>query len=431
MATVAVPSKPVADSARSLRSALAAEWREVGGLGRLATAGLLVSGLVAIVLGSWIEVSVHRHLLGVRTEVLQGIVDDLAADGLLPLGASVRVPKQTIDAAVEHRLIGGEIVGVAIYDAAGAAVYGGSRGVAIPTASAVERLPHVEQHDDGLLHFVLPAQAPDGLVLGSLEVLQQATSFNEVLARVRRNVWFSISTGLGTLGIAMGALTIAHARALDRRRRHAERLLQELLGIEDRERRRIVGSLHDDVGQPLYRLLYGLEGCRARLDGQQEIGAELGRLTSLVREVDRTLRAELRELHRSSIEALDLAAGLTAAARACREECGLLVEVAVSVQTEPPIVVRSVLLRTVQEALVNVRKHAQATAVSIRADGDERRVAIEVVDDGIGPTGPYGLGLTTASARLASLGGGLTLGRTPGGRTVLSVWAPVEGEVEP
>ncbi len=432
MATVAATSEsgPIADRARSVRSALAVEWREVGGLGRLATAGLLVSGIVAIVLGLWIQASVHRHLLQVRTELLQGIVDDLTTEQLLPLGESLRVPKGTIDAAVEHRLIGGEIVGVAIYDATGVTVYGDPSGTDMSAALAGGGLPHVEQHRDGLLHFLLPVQAPDGRVLGRLEVFQQATSFNEVLARVRRNVWLSISTGLAMLGIAMGAFTVAHGRVLDRRRRHAEQLLRDLLRIEDRERHRIVGALHDDVGQPLYRLLYGLEGCRARLDDRGEIDAELRRLTSLVREVDSTLRDELHKLHRSGVEALDLMSGLEAAARDCREECGLSVEVAGKIRSEPPTVVRSVLLRAVQEGLVNVRKHAQASAVSIHADSDGRQVAIEVVDDGVGPTGLRGLGLTTAAARLDSLGGGLALGRTSAGGTVLRVWAPLDGEVK-
>lgn len=247
---------------------------------------------------------------------------------------------------------------------------------------------------------------------------------------MRRNVRLSIATGLGMLAIAMGAFTVAHVRVLDRRRRHAEQLLRDLLCSEDRERRRIVGALHDDVGQPLYRLPYGLEGCRARLDDRGAVEAELRRLAELVREVDGTLRAELHALHRSSAETLDLGSGLEAAACDCRQEAGLAVELTVRIRREPPAVVRSVLLRAVQEALVNVRKHAHATAVSIHADGDRRQVAIEVVDDGIGPSGAPGLGLATAAARLDALGGGLALHRTAACRTVFRAWAPIDGEVE-
>lgn len=423
-AAVPVESGPAASPARAWRSALVVEWRDVGGLGRLAMVGLLLSGGVAVGLGLWIQASVHRHLLDVRTEALQRIVDDLSSEGLLPLGPGANVTTGTIDDAVEHRLIGGEIVGVAIHDAAGATVYGDPRGKPVPAGVG---LPHVEQHADGLLHLVLPVEAADGRRVGTFEVLQQASSFDEVLHRVRRNLWLSISTGLATLGVAMGALTVAHARVLDRRHRHAERLLRDLLRVEDRQRRGIVGTLHDDIGQPLYRILYGLEGCRARVGHDAEVATELARLCALVRDVDRTLRQELHRLHGSAFDTLDLAAALDALADACRNECDLDVHVSIDLQGEPPPLARSVVVRAVQEALVNTRKHAAATSVAIRAQGDARRVSVEVVDNGRGTASPRGLGLTTAAERLEAIGGGLSIRPGTSGGTRVEVWAPTTG----
>lgn len=433
MASVAVASEPgpVVGGVRRVGSTLALEWREVGRPGRLATAGLLLSGLVAVVLGFAIEASVQRHLVAVRTELLQGIVDDLTKEGLLPPGRGEHASAAAVDAAIEHRLIGGEIVRVVVNDAEGMAVYGEPSDLVTSAALGRSAMPHVERHDDGLLHLVLPVEGSQGQTMGSVEVLQAAASIDEVLSRVRRQVWLSISTGLMTFGVAMGAFTVVHARTIDRRRRQAEHLLQELLRVEDRERRRIIGALHDDVGQPLYRLLYGLEGCRARLHGHDDVDEELRYLTALVRQVDGTLRAELRSLHGSGIEALDLHAALEAAARACRHECGLAITVVVTVRREPPPLVRSVLLRAVQEGLVNVRKHAHASTVGIVARGDGRLVTIEVVDDGVGPSGHPGIGLMTAAERLESVGGGLTIGSRPTGGTVLRLWAPVDAEVAP
>ncbi|MDX1621743.1 MAG: histidine kinase, partial [Nitriliruptorales bacterium] len=364
-------------------------------------------------------------LLDVRTELIERVVDGLAADGLLPFSEGRSASPAAIARAVEHRLIGGEIVAVAIRDTDGAIVYGEPRESGMP-ATSFSDLPHVEQHRDGLLHFIVRVDDEHGRALGTFEAFQEAATFNEVLARVGRNLWLSIAAGLGTLGIAMGAFTLAQARALDRRRRHAERLLRDLLRVENEERRRIAGSLHDDIGQPLYRLLYGLEGCRARLEDDDEIGAEFERLVGLVREVDGTLRAELRHLHRSNLDALDLASALEAIAEDCHAECGLEVEVSVELDREPTSVVRSVLLRAVKEALVNVRKHAAASRVEIRARGDDRRVIIDVADDGRGPNSPKGLGLTTAAERLESLGGGLKLTRANRAGAVLSVWAPLD-----
>lgn len=430
-AAVAPPERSHTTDAgvRPVASALHEEWRELGGLGRLATVGLIVSAVVAVVLGLWIDESVRHHLLDVRTEVIQSIIDDLAADGLLPIG-SVQTPAGSrIDAAIEHRLIGGETVAVSVRDTTGAVVYDTPEMPDTGPRTAQIRVPHVEQHPDGLLHFRLPVTTSDGTVAGAFEVFQQADSFNEVVARVRRNLWLSIGTGLGTLGIAMGALTLSHARALDRRRRHAEQLLRELLQVEDEERRRIVGALHDDIGQPLYRVLYGLEGCRARLEEGSAIRTELQHLDTLVRDVDRTLRNELKHLHRPTLEPLALMSALQLVAQGCSDECDLVVNVEATIANEPTPTARMVLLRAIEEALTNVRKHAKASHVLVRAFENGRWTTVEVIDDGRGSTAPRGLGLTSTAERLAAIGGGLSVHIGATGGTVFRAWIPTRRDV--
>jgi signal transduction histidine kinase len=426
---VAVAAQPPFAIARvpSVRAALVREWRAVGRIGRAAVAALVLAVGVAILLGVSIERSVRRHLLDVRTELVQVIADNMAADRVLPLEPDGDVADERVAAAVEHRLIGGDITGVVVRDRAGAVVYAEPRSTALADSRVIADLPHVEKHADGLLHFVVAVNRGERSV-GTFEVHQSAASFDEVLARVRRNVWLSISMGLGSLTVAMGAFTWADARSDERRRRDVERLLRELLRAEDRERRRVVGALHDDVGQPLYRLLYGLEGCRARVGGAVQIERELEGLTALVRDIDRTLRAELHNLHRSSLDVLDLRSALEAIAADWRERTDLTVDVHASVSPEPPAVIRAMLVRTVEEALLNVRKHARASAVVIHARADTRSASVEVADDGRGPAGGRGLGLAVAAERLQAIGGKLALeGRSPHG-TVLraSVQLPVE-----
>jgi signal transduction histidine kinase len=415
-------------SGGSVASALAVEWRELGGLGRLASAGLVLSAVVAVGLGLWIEASVKRHLLDVRAEVLQDIVDDMVADGLLPL-AGGSPSADAVAAAIARRVIGGEIAEVSLRDPTGEVVYGDpGPHDGLEDAPAVT-VPHVEQHSDGLLHYRLPVASPQGAIAGTFEVFQQPGSFHEILSRVRRNLWAAIVAGLGSLGIAMGAFTLAHARTLDHRRRHAETLLGELLQAEDLERRRIVASLHDDIGQPLYRVLYGLEGCRAGLEADTERASELERLGGLLRDVDQTLRNEMHHLHRSTLDPLDLLSALEAVAQECRDETDLDVEVTVDTFGEPPPVARSVLLRAVEEALANVRRHAAANQVRIRVTDDGGYLLLEVVDDGKGYNGVRDLGLTTLSGRLEAIGGRLTIRPGRDGGTVLRAWAPHEAEV--
>ena len=89
-----------------------------------------------------------------------------------------------------------------------------------------------------------------------------------------------------------------------------------------------------------------------------------------------------------------------------------------------------VLLRCTQEALSNVRKHAQASSVQIRVDASAAGVHLSVTDDGRGFTesGASGYGLQGMRERLALVGGSLTIvnGRGAEARgTALAIDLPV------
>jgi glucose-6-phosphate-specific signal transduction histidine kinase len=129
-----------------------------------------------------------------------------------------------------------------------------------------------------------------------------------------------------------------------------------------------------------------------------------------------------------------------------------------------------VLLRTAQEGLANVRKHAGAGTVWVsvtddgRADraeraGDDlarshddargaspdardrhggtvRTVRLTVRDDGVGPAdagpGRHGFGLAGIRDRVALVGGRASFGAAPGGGSLLEVEVPVpSGELDP
>ncbi len=88
-----------------------------------------------------------------------------------------------------------------------------------------------------------------------------------------------------------------------------------------------------------------------------------------------------------------------------------------------------VLLRTAQEALANVRKHASATQVSIElstsADG---HATIEVIDDGSGfepgRSSRNGFGLAGMRGRVEEAGGLLEVDSAPGAGTLIRVLLP-------
>ena len=86
---------------------------------------------------------------------------------------------------------------------------------------------------------------------------------------------------------------------------------------------------------------------------------------------------------------------------------------------------KSALYRIAQEALTNIRRHAQASRVEIHLDRDEDFVTLLVYDDGVGledgSTSPHddmrGMGLRNMEERLAAFNGRLVVGPRPDGQT--------------
>jgi signal transduction histidine kinase len=115
----------------------------------------------------------------------------------------------------------------------------------------------------------------------------------------------------------------------------------------------------------------------------------------------------------SSRSGVDASVTTTGGARAVRAE----VEVA--------------LLRTAQEALANVAKHAHAARVGLTLSYMEDQVTLDVRDDGVGIAATNGngsaggFGLDAMRQRIASVSGTLTIESERGGGTAVSASVPV------
>lgn len=95
---------------------------------------------------------------------------------------------------------------------------------------------------------------------------------------------------------------------------------------------------------------------------------------------------------------------------------------------ELPETVRAELLRVVQEALTNVRRHSGARRVEVNLWKEGGEVHAEVVDDGRGfdpEAVREGVGLSGMRERIAALGGKLEVSSEPGKGTRVAVSVPV------
>ncbi|WP_017793975.1 sensor histidine kinase [Leucobacter salsicius] len=98
-----------------------------------------------------------------------------------------------------------------------------------------------------------------------------------------------------------------------------------------------------------------------------------------------------------------------------------------------PAAVDLAALRIIQEAITNVRRHAQATQCIVaidRVDGVndiDGALQITVIDDGVGVhlASPSGMGMRSIRDRANELGGEAEFDSPAGGGTRLRVWLPL------
>jgi signal transduction histidine kinase len=424
------------------------DWSEIGPFGRVAFGGVLLSLVVAVVLGVWIPRQVRLHLLTSRAQLITSIGDEIADRGLVPVGAPGSESYERLADEISLTLLGGETVRVKLWTLDGTVSYSDDlrlvgrtfgltptarkalRGDASFSVSDLSEPAHAFERPLGrLIEFFVPVHDRAGAIIGIFEVEERVDSLETTLTNVRRNIWLAIGSGVAVLGVFMGSLTMSSARVLNRRRRQAERLLGSLFRAQEEERRRTVGALHDDVGQPLYRLLYGLEGSRAKLPSRHPVRQELEGLAELTRGIDRTLRGELRLLHQGIDDELGLAVLLRQVVETARAETGLHIDFEIGAVDTAGIGQASkvALVHAAREAITNVRKHAVASHVVVSVHGTPQEVTVTVTDDGVGVRSPEGLGLVTTRERLDALGGGLRVSDRRGGGTVFRATVPRVG----
>ncbi|MGH3333251.1 MAG: sensor histidine kinase [Nocardioidaceae bacterium] len=240
--------------------------------------------------------------------------------------------------------------------------------------------------------------------------------------------------------IAVVAAVIAWGDAVRSRREWQRELKHRMAAAEvEREREareqvaeerlRIARDVHDVVGHTVAVISIQADVAREALDDDVPTSREaLDTIRRTSRQALTDLRAAvglLRDGHgelASTQPAPGLAqvGDLVAASRTDRMRADLLVEGSPFALPSP---VDTTAHRVVQEALTNVIRHAEATAVEVRVRYGDRSLELQISDDGRGvATAGNGFGLHGMRERVHLLGGELTAGnRRRGGFAVRAV----------
>ena len=224
-----------------------------------------------------------------------------------------------------------------------------------------------------------------------------------------------------------GAATIALENRLlqaqsDARLAELQASRQRLVTAADAERRRIERNLHDGAQQHLVTLALQLSLIQRRIRDDPGYAEQL--VASASDELAQSL-AELRELARG-IHPAALEQGLEPALEALVLRSPVAAELIVEPGPRLSRPVEFAAYFVASEALANVAKYADASAVVVRLSRTAAAAAIvEIADDGVGGADPAGgSGLRGLADRVEALGGRLAVSSPPGGGTVVSAELP-------
>ena len=201
----------------------------------------------------------------------------------------------------------------------------------------------------------------------------------------------------------------------------------------EREVRRMAHALHDDIGALLFSVHLSLHALAEELPASAQL--RVREVKARLDQVEHELRRLSHELRPMILEDLGLAAALRHLADGVGMRAGIPVSVACSDLAGMSSTAQAALYRIVQQALVNVSKHARATRAWVDVTVESGSVRCTVADDGVGFTvgAPVeganverGLGLVGMRERTVALGGAFEVSSAPDEGTRILITIPSE-----
>jgi signal transduction histidine kinase len=277
------------------------------------------------------------------------------------------------------------------------------------------------------------------LILTGFIIYQQLADAGAAFSLTNPTIWMFLFTALGA--IILGVWITAIIGQSTRRRQLIEQLeaTQAELAAAERhagileERQRLARDIHDTLAQGFTSIVMHLEAADQALpDDLATLQKHLDRARGTARTSLEQARRVVHALRPHSLDQRSLPAAIERPAVRWRAETGIPLPTTTTgdlVPLHPDIEVT--LLRATQEALANIRKHAQATDVQLTLSYMDDVVVLDVQDNGVAFAGAAmsplsgGYGLQAMRERAEQCGGSVTLESEPGEGTTVVVSIPI------
>lgn len=216
------------------------------------------------------------------------------------------------------------------------------------------------------------------------------------------------------------------------RTKELRRLSDYLDRVREEESKRIAGEIHDELGAALTSAKLELAWLTQSLKDKEQL-KKAENIALVLDDLIRTIRRISHDLRPSVLDAFGLGAGIEALVEEFRKrtrvECWLRLEADGGREFQA-----LALYRICQEALTNVRRHAQATRVEVSLYAQDNRLILRVKDNGRGIVPGVlpanGSGLLGMRERAKRLGGDLIVTSVPEKGTEIEAWVPLPAALE-
>ncbi len=272
---------------------------------------------------------------------------------------------------------------------------------------------------------------------------REQEELSESNRQVRRRIWETTAVAV-VFGLAIAIVSTRYVDRLERtihedhsevvrNRQELRRLSGRLVRAQEDERRTIARELHDEIGQALTAVDVELALAESSVDTNGRAAAMLHEARSVTQHALGGVRDLSQLLRPSMLDDFGLPDTLRWYLRKFSDRTGVRTELISDHLTDRlPIDVEVCVYRTIQEALTNVSRHAQANTCSVFVQRVSSSMIVTVEDDGVGlrpdgnaDGGRDGLGLVGIRERVADLGGTFRLDSKSGKGTRLTIELPL------
>ena len=220
-----------------------------------------------------------------------------------------------------------------------------------------------------------------------------------------------------------------------------QKLSQQLLKVQDEERRKVARDLHDSTGQTLIAIKLNIELLKGKLKDDPGTFGFLSDIAALADQALQEIRTTSYLLHPPLLDELGFVSAAQWFVEGFAKRSGMKVRLDLARERERlPITIETALFRVLQEGLTNVHRHSGAAEVEIRFHRKAGAVILEIRDSGcgiprellnrLGGSSETGVGLVGMRERVTELNGTFELQSNAQG-TCLRAIVPVPVLVRP